>query len=260
MIDVPETKKADTVKPAKQVKVETPKQKKKVESDRAEEKKPETQKSPSKKEKKANVQGNKKNGPNNANEKPADFDEGEWEVAPSRKDKKSKKKDDADVLPVYTPEKDAKKKTGPKKDDKVTLMEPKPMEVLKLEDILPPSKIKDIEAAVPTIVETAPTPTADPIIEIAAEAVPEPIAEDQAAKKKKAKKAKIALSDDDAVVPEVVASAAVAAAPPPVPEPVAAAAEPLITESPQAFNELEDAWKEAPQKKSKKKVRKDWSG
>lgn len=215
-----DNKKAETTKTKQSNKVETPKPKKHVDVDKAQEKKGDVLKSPSKKEKKANKKSAEI-------EKPLDFDEGEWEVAPSRKDKKSKRKDDTDAVFGVS-----KKKSGTKRDDKLTILEAEPIEILKIEDILP----KPIEVSAPVAI---PEPV-EPV------AVVEPAADEQAVKKKKAKKAKVAANDDVAVLetaPPAVAT-----------EPVSAesANEPLL-----AFNELEDAWKEAPQKKSKKKVRKD---
>lgn len=265
---MPETKKAEPAKPAKQAKVETPKQKKQAVVEKPAEKKPEPQKSPAKKEKKVNVETKAKKAAQNVSEKPADFDEGEWESAPTRKEKKNKKKEDPEYIP-QSPERGSKKKTAAVAATKKDGEKPAPVEekqaasmpTVRLEDILPKEQIELIKAGVvPTAVE-APALVAEV----------ESAGGDQAAKKKK-KKAKSVSEDAPEPVKEVPAPSPKKEAPAPspkkeapAPSPKKVAPAPLLveeaaggSESLQAFNELEETWQEAPQKKSKKKARKDW--
>lgn len=107
------------------------------------------------------------------------------------------------------------------------------MPTVKLEDILPKEQIALIKSgAAPTLIEA-------PVAPVPAET--QSAGGDQAAKKKKKK----ATKSESVAVPEPEVAEAVAPTP-------AVASEPV-----QVFNELEDVWQEAPQKKSKKKARKD---
>lgn len=251
VIDVSDAKKSESTKSAKQAsKSETPKQKKLVDIEKPVDKKSDSQKSPSKKEKKS-VEGKNKR---NAIEKPADFDEGEWETQPSRKDKKKKKEDDPvkDILAAMTPEKTSKKKPNlvPQKEKIEELkIDGKKAEEIIGDVIKSEVKTEVVESkkiAVDLEEPTAKAHVAEPAAPPTAAKLSDIDSADEQGKKKKGKKGKTSVSEDDAVVPEVDKRAVTAATV------VADTADALP-----AFNELEDTWKEATQKKSKKKIRKD---
>lgn len=256
-------------------KIENVKSKKSDESERVKEKKQDAQKSPSKTEKKADKKAgkenvieakNKKNIVNSIEDKPIDFDDGEWETAFSRKDKKNRKKDD-DILAVLTPEKTPKKKKEVENEKSNKTEEP-------AADIVD-AKVNE-EAAVQAKVEV-PEDIVQAVLNTVKKAEEKEDADDQSGKKKKTKKSKTSAIEkaDEENVPvietkvkasdtedkkSVKVSAVETGKSTPVNDSEQTGDSQAGSQQPASgavFDELGDVWKEAPQKKSKKKVRKD---
>lgn len=224
-----------------------------------------------------------------AEEKPVDFDDGEWEQALSRKDKKNRKKDDPLANDDAVPENIVKKETtSPTKKKKAKsidtgITEAVPAEETKILDDnnektaeeKPSGKEKKDEVKIPEkevvpIVEIIVTPDIKSTEESG-------IAPETAAKSKKKSKKKSANKSTEPEMPvavETTIETQEASASPPfveieVPEnkqnEVKEELKPKVESIPKnepgnsvAFDELGDVWKEAKaQKKSKKKVRKD---
>lgn len=216
----------------------TLKQVNKIES-KPKEKKAEA-KSPAKSEKKKEVKSGKENQlilNNKKNEtkyeEKIDHDDGEWEIAYTKKDKKSRKKDEGEMLISQTPEKTPQKN---KRAERAVKVEEAAIEILK--------KKAEESQKVPE----------------------EPVKVEEEPKDKKINK-KVKQEKEEENVVEVVEEEKSPELPEPQELPAEEVKETVVVESEKkaeeepatgaAFDELGDVWKEAPQKKSKKKVRKD---
>lgn len=224
-----------------------------------------------------------------AEEKPLDFDDGEWEQALSRKDKKNRKKDDPSVTDDAVPENIVKKETGsPSKKKKAKSSDVGNAEAVLAEE----TKIMDNNEKTPerkpskkeqkAEVEISPEKEAVPVVEVTV--TPEIKSDEEAgiiletavkSKKKGKKKSVIKSAEPEIpVATETTIETQEVTQPPPVvetkvlqnkqnevKEEVKHHAESVPKSEPDsivAFDELGDVWKEAKaQKKSKKKVRKD---
>ncbi|XP_011143365.1 cilia- and flagella-associated protein 251 isoform X3 [Harpegnathos saltator] len=209
---------------------------------------------------------NKKNLKNLFQERPADFDDGDWEQAYSRKDKKNKKKEEE------TPSKKSKK--TPKKADLINEAKQKEQEKLEIKDlkeaenkelkeekevILTPISDEEIGKEKELEKEEQITEQVEKIEKVEKE-------EKKAGKSKKNKKVSEG-ENTPASVPSTPKSDIKSAAEEPQEkainnvEKVAennAEENKVVQEKTAVFDELGDVWTEAkPQKKSKKKARKD---
>lgn len=188
---------------------------------------------------------NKKN--KQADEKPKDFDDGEWEQAPSRKDKK--KKTTAD-------------ETSPSKSDKKKDIKKKKEDTKEVDEVVTPT-IEEPVKAVADPVEDIVTPKPEPTVDSDTEPKEQ---------KKKNRKKKTGSSINEGSSEAVVEDVPKVVAPPapqgkqkketvvePVAEPQPEKTESPIIESTVVFDELGDTWKEAraPKKGGKKKSRKE---
>ncbi|XP_014289896.1 neurofilament heavy polypeptide [Halyomorpha halys] len=191
---------------------------------------------------------NKKN--KQADEKPKDFDDGEWEQAPSRKDKK--KKTTAD-------------ETSPSKSDKKKEIKKKKEEIKEVDDEIVTPTIEEPIKVIAETVEDIVTPKPEPTVD----SDTEPTEPKEQRKKNRKKKSGSSGNDISDPVVEEAPKPVLPPAPQSKPkketviEPIAAP-EPEKTETPViestvVFDELGDTWKEAraPKKGGKKKSRKE---
>lgn len=212
------------------------------------------------KENKVEQVKNKKNLKNLLQEKPVDFDEGDWEQAYSRKDKKNKKKEED------TPSKKSKKNAKKAELINEVAVKEKDQEKPEIKDKVAKEtenkelKEKDNKDVVLTPIISDNLETEKKVEKKAeiSNKVEKPEKEEKKTKSKKSKKnsesekVAAAVKSEPKIIEKKVEEVIVKD----VPEPIKS--EQVVEKPVAAFDELGDVWTEAkPQKKSKKKARRD---